>query len=365
MLAWLRLRDVALPDLNATGELVVVQRAARRLLGAATTFVRGVPARYRAFRRVRAAEGGWYRTAPVKASDVGPLEVDIVLLALLRNARALLDDGGLLRRLGDRTPAILADVRRLQRNQILVDEATDFSPVQLACMRALASGWTDSFLLCGDFNQRLTDWGSRSPDELSWVSPGIDVRSIDVGYRQSRRLNELAVQLAAAGGEAARTRSPAQFDNLGVAPVIGLGFDEIGPLVDWLSARIGEIERTLGQLPTVAILVDDGDRMRLVASRLNDALAATSLRAVACPDGQVMGQSNDVRVFEVKHIKGLEFEAVFFVDVDRVEERSPDLFTRYIYVGATRAATYLGLTCSGPTPPASLGPVAALFKEQW
>lgn len=365
VLRWLRERNVAFPDLKSIGESVAVQRAARRLIGAPTAFVRGVPGRYRAFRRASVTTGRWYRAAPVKAQEVGALEIDLVLLALLRNARALLDDGALLRRLADRTPAILADVQRLQRNQILVDEATDFSPVQLACMRALASGWTDSFLACGDFNQRLTDWGSRSIDELSWASPGIEVRPIDVGYRQSRRLNELAMHLSAAGGEAARARSPEHLDNAGVAPVLGVDLGDVDRLVPWLTARIGEIERSLGQLPTVAVLVDDAEQMRLVASRLNEAPAASSLRAVACPDGQVMGQSNDVRVFEVEHIKGLEFEAVFFVDIDRLERRSHDLFARYLYVGATRAATYLGLTCASPTLPSSLDHVRPLFETHW
>ncbi len=48
---------------------------------------------------------------------------------------------------------------------------------------------------------------------------------------------------------------------------------------------------------------------------------------------------------EVRHIKGLEFEAVFFIGVDRLAERMPDLFDRFLYVGVTRAATYLGVSC--------------------
>jgi DNA helicase IV len=44
-----------------------------------------------------------------------------------------------------------------RRNQILVDEATDFSPIQLASMRTLADQRTGSFFLSGDFNQRLSE----------------------------------------------------------------------------------------------------------------------------------------------------------------------------------------------------------------
>lgn len=350
VLGWRHARKVVFPALKPIGEAAAVQQAARRLVTAPAVFVRGVPPRYRAFRRERVAEARWYGAAPARTQEVGPLEVDLILLARLRNARSRLDDDGLLRRLGERAPAIPAEVQRLQRNQILVDEATDFSPVQLACMRALTSSWTNSFLVCGDFNQRLTRWGSRSTAELEWVSPGIDVRPIDVSYRQSSTLNELATRLAAAGGEAARVRSPEHAENTGVAPVLGTDLGDLDQLVPWLAARIVEIEEALGQLPTVAILVDDAQRMRSVADRLNEVLAERSLRAVACPDGQVMGSGNDVRVFEVEHIKGLEFEAVFFVDIDRLEQRSPDLFARYLYVGATRAATYLGITCTTPHP---------------
>ena len=39
----------------------------------------------------------------------------------------------------------------IYRNQIIVDEATDFSPIQLACMEALAHRRIRSFFACGDF----------------------------------------------------------------------------------------------------------------------------------------------------------------------------------------------------------------------
>lgn len=365
VLQWVQGRDVALPELRPIGQIVTVQRAARRLLGAPTGFVRGIPARHRAFRRQRMADGRWYRDTGAPGRDVTSPEVDLILLAMLRSARAMLNDGGLMQRLGERAPTILADITRLQRNQILVDEATDFSPVQLACMAALASPWTDSFFACGDFNQRLTQWGSRSAEHLRWVLPDIDVRHIDVSYRQSRRLNDLARLLAAEGDATPASRTPDQLDNVGVMPVLGMGLGDPGALVEWLAARIREIERALGSLPTVAVLVNDAAAMQTVARALNEALAPDSIRAVACANGQSIGQGNDVRVFEVEHIKGLEFEAVFFVDVDRLEQHEPDLFARYLYVGATRAATYLGLTCSTAAAPRSLDHVLPLMGEHW
>ena len=70
------------------------------------------------------------------------------------------------------------------------------------------------------------------------------------------------------------------------------------------------------------------------------------------------------RVFDVKHIKGLEFEAVFFVGVDLLVTSRPDLFDKYLYVGATRAATYLGLTCENRLPP-DLEQLNLSFAKQW
>lgn len=364
ILQWLAERGVPLPDLQPVGEIVAVQRAARQVLRAPAAFVRGVPGRYRAFRRERQAQGRWYGGPELPAREVTPLELDAILLALLRNARLLLDDGTLLRRLGDSVPTILSDVTRLQRNQILVDEATDFSPVQLACMAALASPWTDSFFACGDFNQRLTRWGSRSTEHMEWIFPAMEFRLIDISYRQSERLNALAALLADDDAPAA-SRTPEHLDNPGVPPVLGLDLGDGERLVAWLAARIGEIEGTLKQLPTVAVLVNDAATMQALAPRLNAALASSNIRAVACPDGQVMGQGNDVRVFEVEHIKGLEFEAVFFVDVDRLEAGGPDLFRRYLYVGATRAATYLGMTASTAAAPDSLGAALPMFAQHW
>lgn len=363
ILQWLEERGLTLPSLADIGERVVIQRAARRLVAAPAVFVRGVPARYRAFRRDRTAAKLWYVEDAVAAGELTPLEVDVVLLALLRNARSMIGDASLQRRLGDRVPPILADVQRLLRNQILVDEATDFSPVQLACMAALCNLSTGSFFACGDFNQRLTVWGTRSIDHLKWLFSDLEVREIDIAYRQSRRLNEFAAALASSNSGV--TRMPEHLENEGVPPVFGPSLATMPDLVDWLSTRIGEIEDFTGQLPSIAVLVNDPTMLAPLATDLGEALTSRNIRVVPCTDGQVMGQENDVRVFEVEHIKGLEFEAVFFIDLDKLEQQQPELFDKYVYVGATRAATYLGVTCSGPAIPSALAHVEPLFGRNW
>lgn len=102
----------------------------------------------------------------------------------------------------------------------------------------------------------------------------------------------------------------------------------------------------VGKAPTIAVLVNEEELVEPMATVLNTRLQEISLSAVACKDGKVVGNDRDVRVFNIEHIKGLEFEAVFFVGSDQTVDKYPDLHTKYLYVGATRAANYLGITFS-------------------
>jgi DNA helicase IV len=143
-----------------------------------------------------------------------------------------------------------------------------------------------------------------------------------------------------------------------------VGAADLVSVVDWLARRILEIERFVGQLPSIAVFVNNELEVQPVADALNKALSGESTQVVACPRGQVIGQDNDVRVFDVQHIKGLEFEAVFFIGIDRLAGLHPQLFDKYLYVGTTRAATYLGFTCNTALPAAIAG-LRPMFVPNW
>ena len=249
--------------------------------------------------------------------------------------------------------------------QVLVDEATDFSAVELACMYALSHPALKSFFLCGDINQRLTATGIRDAAAMDWVCPGIARETISISYRQSRRLVDLAGAIATLGGSRPDDMAlPKGHRNEGVAPVWRDGLDDEDCVAAWLAARIGEIERMIGTAPTIAVMVDREDRVELLAKALKRHLEDINLTAEACRDGQVLGNDRSVRVFDIKHIKGLEFEAAFFVGLDATMRRLPDLYPKYLYVGATRACTYVGVTFDGKRPEA-LDPLAPHFSEDW
>ncbi|MGD0142609.1 MAG: ATP-binding domain-containing protein [Rhizomicrobium sp.] len=363
---WLGQRAMPGPRLLSLGKLLQIQGSAQRFVNPVNRYIRGFPARYRQFRRDRTGNKRWYQSGKIGPSDISPLELDLVLLGILRGASGFLGADRIARDLDKPEYVSLRSVRDLFRSQVLVDEATDFSPLQLACMSALCDSATRSFLACGDFNQRITEWGSRSNDELRWVLPDIDIRSINVTYRHSIPLNELAHKIALISDARAQPAAlPANVNNEGQLPVFGKLLSKHGDIATWLAQRIGEIERFTQSMPTIAVLVTNEAEVQPIAIALNSALSAQNLRAVACPLGQSVGQENDVRVFDVEHIKGLEFEAVFFVGVDQLAELRPNLFEKFLYVGATRAASYFGLTTAGPKFPKKIAMLEKNFVLSW
>lgn len=364
ILEWLGGRTSPTTELTEIGNKLILQTAARRFVNPVSRYLDGVGKRYRSFRRERQSAGMWYPAAGFDHRDVNPLELDVILLTTLKAGNELINRQAVLRAIDSPFWSPLKAVMACYRHQILVDEATDFSALQLACMNALAHPRTRSIFACGDFNQRLTTWGVRSHEALSWSLPSLEVHEISVAYRQSRQLNDLARDIIqAVGGTVQSVSLPAEVDSDVAAPVL-LENCSGQRTIEWLAARIADIERFVHQLPSIAVFVNSEAEVEPTAKALEAVLAEHNIPVMACREGQAVGQESSVRVFDIQHIKGLEFEAVFFLGVDRLAQLQPELFDKYIYVGTTRAAAYLGLACEG-TLPAQLAQIRPHFVADW
>ena len=365
IIGWIGDRGLTADERMKVGKNVLLRASLRSFVNPVKLYTDGIATRYRNYRRARQSEDRWYRKSANPRTDIHPLELDMVLLSILKGARQLLGSVEVRRNLQHPFWSVLRTVHDSYRNQIFADEATDFSPVQLSCMSALSHPATRSFFACGDFNQRLTVWGTRSTSEIEWADTGIGIEKVTIGYRQSRELNAFARQIVhIAGGAEHDVVLPEHADRDGVPPLLVEEISSDANIGKWLANRITEIENFVGQLPSIAILVPEEAQVEPVSKVLGEALSEHNVNVVACPNGQAIGQDNDIRVFDVQHIKGLEFEAVFFKDVDRVAEVYPDLFDKFLYVGATRAATYLGLTCSGRLPTA-IDELRSMLSSEW
>ena len=124
------------------------------------------------------------------------------------------------------------------------------------------------------------------------------------------------------------TEVPDYVDDADIGPILGEGLrGEL--LARWLAARIGEIERALGTMPSIGIFVASDERIDPLVSDLRPLLAERKLDIVGCKEGRIVGAESQIRVFDVQYIKGLEFEAVLFVGVDELMSELGDLFDKF------------------------------------
>lgn len=362
--AWLTpARLPAAEDLDKLAVISAEQTRLRRINSVETLLPRSIPRLYRKFRRDKDSTATWYSEEPTRPDDICWQEIDLLVLLLLRSCSAILAAYGD----GAEAPAgaIFGRVRGLYRSQVLADEATDFSILQLAIMRELAHPAIRSFFMCGDFNQRLTVWGITGKDDLDWIDPRIDFRAITTAYRQSGRLVALAKEVATIGGSPEQEIVlPDRVDAEGVAPVWAPHLGTVQETAAWLADRILEVEAIVTAVPSIAVLVNEEREVEPLAAALGAKLQDRNIKAAPCKDGKVVGNDRDVRVFHIKHIKGMEFEAVFFVNLDETIRSQPELFAKYLYVGATRAATYLGITFSGDIAE-EVSKIAHHFQDRW
>ncbi len=204
-------------------------------------------------------------------------EVDALILVMLRHARRLSRYADSRRIDLSGQHYWLAAIRSSYLTQVFVDEATDLSAVQLACTVELADPALRSWFACGDLRQRITAHGIRDDTEIDWLNGireiKIDVRHINVGYRQSRRLREFSDAPAALlEGGRIETEASKGSEEANAWPLLGerlSGKDA----AQWLATRIGEVEDSIGRLPSIAIfvdgdgLIDQGNRVKKVGDK--------------------------------------------------------------------------------------------------
>ncbi len=241
------------------------------------------------------------------------------------------------------------------RPVIAVDEASDFSIIDILAMHSFGHPEISSFTLSGDIMQRLTDQGISSWDGLKDLLPKLEICDLKISYRQSQTLIALAkaIYQKSVGSEAPYSAF-LEKDESEPMPLLYCN-ERHDEKLHWLSQRIIEIYRAYGNsIPSIAVFLSNENLLEEFAKQLRniDGLADVGIRVVACRDGNVLGDKNTIRVFSIDKIKGLEFEAVFFYDIDKlfIEAISKDLLLKYLYVGLSRATFYLGVTLSNNLP---------------
>ena len=225
-----------------------------------------------------------------------------------------------------------------------IDEATDFSICDIYAMQSLLSREFSSLTLCGDMMQRMTSYGINSWNELDGVVANITPVEMKTSYRQSKKLLEVARQLYKDTLNEMPSYKAFMKSNKVPAPLAYVDENELSK-IEWISKRISEVYRAYGeQLPSIAIFVTDKGYIQRFVERLQETEFFT-INKIKVLDGT--NESNipesHICVYPIDVVKGMEFDVVFFHNIDK-SDADMELVKRYIYVGVSRAAFFLGIT---------------------
>lgn len=286
----------------------------------------------------------------IRDSKIGYIEAEVISYVMLKNAYNYVVRQRRNEVDYDTTKVMEKLKRDVYKTHILVDESTDFSLLQLTIMRYLAFPFVDSIFYCGDIMQRFETKGIESWDILRSSMADIRIFEINKVYRQTPKLLNIASKLYQSFiGNVPHFESAFEDSHAHALPLKYKTNGNLENTTDWISERIMEIHSRLdGQLPTIGIVVnDDSDDM---FNMLEAKLDGCAIPVENCKGGGYTGNSNAVRVFNVKHIKGLEFASVFFVNINELAITYPTLVEKYLYVGLTRAVMYSAVIYEGAFP---------------
>jgi len=330
-------------ELNDIRNKSVATKALLKIKNSAENYFSNIAQHYRRFRKEN--QNTFYLRKEIEELSLDRDEMDALLLILMSSAN------NLFMSINENDPGwkFLSKYKSALRNQVLVDEASDFSTIQLAAMFEFSHPAIKSFCASGDYDQSLTLNGVRDFAEFKTALPSISEHRLSVGYRQSETLSQFIYKF---GRENLNLSSsfevPKAGQSKGVLPAMFEAKDDLSAQFDWVANRIKEIEALSSELPSIAILVPEKSMVKKLESEL--ASRVENIPISGHEEAGNLGRDQEIRIFPVQYVKGLEFEAAIFVGVDVLKSLEPELFSRYLYVGATRAATFLGITADTNLP---------------
>lgn len=239
------------------------------------------------------------------------------------------------------------------RPVIAIDEATDFPIIDLLAINSFKNPDIGSVTLCGDLMQRLTVTGISTWEEFTDCIGNSEVTTLQISYRQTPTLLDVAIAIYMQSmGKMPIFRSYTEMNEHEPKAIKFISTIE-EKKVEWIAKRILEVYRTHdNNIPSIAVFVENDEKVERFANALGqlDLLRDVDISVKACRNGEVLGDKNPVRVFSVEYIKGLEFEVAFFHNLDDLTSNPQlsGLLDKYLYVGLSRASTYLAITAKQP-----------------
>jgi DNA helicase-2/ATP-dependent DNA helicase PcrA len=231
----------------------------------------------------------------------------------------------------------------LEYAHLMVDEAQDLSPLELAVLIG-ATGSRRSVTLAGDVAQKVREHREFPSwtEVLDALKLGhTEISPLQVSYRSTRQIMELAHAILGplAPAEMATTTREG-------APVGHLRFDSRGAAATWLGPALTDL---MAREPaaSVAVLTINGTE----AVEWYHVLERSEVPHLRLVVDQEFAFAPGIEVVDVRSSKGLEFDYVVVVGVDAGPFGHADHARHLLHVAATRAAHQLWLVSTGTPSP--------------
>ncbi len=271
---------------------------------------------------IEAVDGG-------ELSDAAVLdyEDDSLLLRFIQRLR-----GPLYRGKGKKDPLVY--------EHVLVDEAQDLSPVELAVIMDTVSK-AESVTMAGDVAQRLnmdngfTDWQTVLGD---LGKKHVEIEPLEISYRSTHEIIEFSTEVL--GHLANKTTPKATRSG---APVELMRFTHSGDAVGSLAEALRDLLKD-EPLASVAIIARYPEQADIYYNGIVKAEVPYVRRIL----DQDFPFKPGIDVTDVRQVKGLEFDYVVLVEVSTASYPVEDEPRHLMHIGATRAAHQLWITSTGP-----------------
>lgn len=330
-----------------------------------------IPKHYKAFRRSKLKDNPRILTSKgiqeceiaISRDSINHQEADLILCIIFDICRSIYQSDRNYYNESDHL--YISTYKENAKAVVAIDEATDFSIWELAVMSTLSHPLFNSVTLSGDLMQRMTTKGIHSWADYQKIYPDADIQDLVIAYRQTAKLLKIASTIYEK-----MLNVPAKFqpfheeDERDPEPLAYIGDDDDHKL-GWVVDRIIEIHNLYGtSFPTVALFVKNDTEVLRIANLLKNysVLEESGIGISACVQGQILGNQEHIRVFSIEYIKGLEFGAVFFLDLDQLSDGEQEMINKFIYVGLSRANLFLGVTFTDGYPE-SISYLEPIFKE--
>lgn len=321
--------------------------------GVEALMIKPIPNEYKKFRRqeIKKADSLYDKMLIASVMKMGPtflhFEEQVLVLCHINSLiRALTRDWKDLTSTFKDT--IWKAYNKSTKNVICIDEASDYSPMDLKCIASFADPVASSVTLVGDMMQKLNSRGINDWEQLKeYAIPNLEIITLKKSYRQhpvllkvSRAIYEEEMH------EPAPYTSGLKNEYYAPKPFAFVSEDE-DEKIDWIANQISSIHSHYEEFPSIAIFINDDQNPEEFIEALG---SHPEMQELDIHDGTsgAQGRSDVVRVFRLSQVKGMEFEIGIFHNIDLATADDESLLRRYLYVGISRARSMLGATFNSP-----------------